>query len=76
MYFLVVTTSQIGSAESEAASSELSVVGSARRFLAVEDASLRFASDFMCLRSAVEALRVWLVAVSISRLPYDWVELT
>lgn len=58
MCFLVVMTSQIGSAEIEATSSELSSTGSARRFLAVEEASLRFASDLMCLRSAMEALRV------------------
>lgn len=58
MCFLVVTTSQIGSAELEVTSSEPSSAGSARRFFVVEEASLRFAFDLMCLRSAVEALRV------------------
>ena len=55
--FLVVRTSQIGSAGVRLDSSELSF-GSARRFLVIEDASLRFASDLMCLRSASEALNV------------------
>ena len=59
MCFLVVTTSQIGSAELEVTSSEQSSAGSASRFFVVEEASFCFAFDLMCLRSAVEALRVW-----------------
>lgn len=62
--FLVVRTSQIGSVSVELASSELSLA-SARRFWVVEDASLRFASDLMCLRSAFEAFSVYAVVRSI-----------
>ncbi len=43
---------------SEGGVSEGSEVLVLRRFLAVEAASLRCASDLMCLRSALEALRV------------------
>lgn len=56
MCFFVVSTSQIGSMV-RLASSELSF-WSARRFLVVLEVSLRLASDFICLRSAAEALSV------------------
>lgn len=55
--FLVVRISHMGST-SEGGVSEGSEVLVLRRFLAVEVASLRCASDLMCLRSALEALRV------------------
>lgn len=56
MCLLVVRTSQMGSASGEAVSPELSSV--LRRLLVVEAASLRSDSVCMCLRRAVEALRV------------------
>ncbi len=58
MCFFVVRTSQIGSV-SEGGLSERSEVSVMRRFLVVEAASLRCASDLMCFKSALEALRVW-----------------
>ena len=57
--FFVVTTSQIGSTSFEDSSSELPRLA-VRRFLVCEEVSFCLALDFMCLRSADEALRVLL----------------
>ena len=58
MCFLVVRISHSGSMSDDGVSvgSRVSVL---RRFLVVEAASLRCASDLMCLRSALDALRIW-----------------
>ena len=63
--FFVVTTSQIGSTSFGDSSSELLRLA-VSRFLVCEEASLRLASDFMCLRSADEALRVFCLMISYS----------
>lgn len=60
MCFFVVRVSQIGSSPpGELPSSDASSVF-ARRFFVVDSLSLRFDSELMCLRRAVEALKVYL----------------
>ena len=58
MCFFVVRTSHRGSWAEGPASSELSSLA-ARRFLVPDSASFRFASDFMCFRSAPDAFSVF-----------------
>ena len=57
MCFLVVRISHTGSI-SEDRAVDGSDVSALRRFLDVDEASLRSTSDLMCFRSALEALRV------------------